>query len=221
VRLTLIRRQKEPKVEQLAKLPVTAESYALCDRSSGAVLFRVEADARGGLPVEKAASLLAVHCLMRGQVPEDYEVMLVAKQSFLHEVAERAQQLINAGRAIEPGVRISPREHEVLDGVVQNLANKEIASRLNVSERTVKFHVSSLLAKFGVSDRIALSREVAMGRTPPKPPQAEKPSLVNFPASAEVPEETESQNESNQAVANGEKSRRRLFPMFQRERYAT
>lgn len=221
MRLTLIRRQKELKAEQLTKPPVTPESYALCDRSSGAVLFRVEADSHGGLPVEKAAGLLAVHCLMRGQVPEDYEVMMVAKHSFLHDVAERAQQLINAGRAIEPGVRISPREHEVLDGIVQNLANKEIASRLNVSERTVKFHVSSLLAKFGVSDRIALSREVAMGRTPPKPPQALSPGVVDFPASGETPAETGARDNSSRAAESGEKSRRRIFPMFQRERYAT
>ncbi len=37
---------------------------------------------------------------------------------------------------------------------------------MNVSERTVKFHVSSLLAKFGVNDRMALTREVQLGRTP-------------------------------------------------------
>ena len=221
MRLTLIRRQKQLKSEQLNKPSLTPESFALCDRTSGTVQFRVEADAHGGLPVEKAAGLLAVHCLMRGRLPEDYEVMVVAKYSVLHDVAERARQLINAGRAIIPGVRISPREREVLDGIVQNLANKEIASRLNVSERTVKFHVSSLLAKFGVSDRIALSREVAMGRMPSKPVQPPSPSLLGFPVPSEAATESSVRPNATQSSANGDKSRGRLFPIFQRERYAT
>ena len=59
------------------------------------------------------------------------------------------------------GIPEFPREQEVLDGVHRSLASKEIASKLNVSVRTVKFHVSSLLAKFGVTNRITLSREVS------------------------------------------------------------
>jgi DNA-binding NarL/FixJ family response regulator len=39
---------------------------------------------------------------------------------------------------------------------LENLANKEIASRFNISERTVKFHVSNLLSKFGVRRRADL-----------------------------------------------------------------
>jgi len=53
-------------------------------------------------------------------------------------------------------VEISRREREVLDLVLENLANKEIASKLFVSERTVKFHVSNLLSKFGVRRRADL-----------------------------------------------------------------
>jgi Bacterial regulatory proteins, luxR family len=37
-----------------------------------------------------------------------------------------------------------------------NLVNKEIGSRLNISERTVKFHVSNILSKFGVRRRADL-----------------------------------------------------------------
>lgn len=48
---------------------------------------------------------------------------------------------------------LSRREQEVLNNLLENLANKEIATRLNISERTVKFHVSNLLAKFGVRRR--------------------------------------------------------------------
>lgn len=53
-------------------------------------------------------------------------------------------------------VRLSPREREVLDALLGNLSNKEIASKLNMSERTAKFHVSNLLAKYGVRRRADL-----------------------------------------------------------------
>jgi DNA-binding NarL/FixJ family response regulator len=51
---------------------------------------------------------------------------------------------------------LSRREKEVLELLLENLANKEIGSNLNISERTVKFHVSNLLGKFGVRRRADL-----------------------------------------------------------------
>jgi len=51
---------------------------------------------------------------------------------------------------------LSRREQEVLEALLENLANKEIASKLHISERTVKFHVSNLLSKFGVRRRADL-----------------------------------------------------------------
>jgi two-component system nitrate/nitrite response regulator NarL len=48
---------------------------------------------------------------------------------------------------------LSRREQDVLDALLQNLSNKEIASRLDIAERTVKFHVSNLLVKFNVQRR--------------------------------------------------------------------
>jgi DNA-binding CsgD family transcriptional regulator len=143
---------------------VRPASYVLCERASGVVRFRVEADTDGGLPVEQTASLLAMHCVVRDQRPEDFDVLIVPRGALPEALAERARQLIEAGRAIGARAKISPREQEVLVGVVQNLANKEIAARLSVSVRTVKFHVSSLLVKFGVTNRAALSREAILGR---------------------------------------------------------
>ncbi len=52
--------------------------------------------------------------------------------------------------------RLSRREQQVCDALLENLSNKEIASRLNVAERTVKFHVSNVLAKFAVRRRADL-----------------------------------------------------------------
>ncbi len=54
------------------------------------------------------------------------------------------------------GKGLSRREKEVADLLLENLSNKEIASRLHVSERTAKFHVSNLLAKYGVQRRADL-----------------------------------------------------------------
>jgi DNA-binding NarL/FixJ family response regulator len=51
---------------------------------------------------------------------------------------------------------LSQREQEVLTGLLENLANKELAQKMKISERTVKFHVSNLLAKFGVRRRADL-----------------------------------------------------------------
>jgi two-component system, NarL family, response regulator len=56
----------------------------------------------------------------------------------------------------ETVTNLSRREQEVLDSLLENLSNKEIASKLNIAERTVKFHVSNLLSKFGVRRRADL-----------------------------------------------------------------
>src|SRR5215469_16413219 len=53
---------------------------------------------------------------------------------------------------------LSRRQTEVLKGLNEGLANKEIANKLNISERTVKFHVSNLFTKFKVDSRTQLMR---------------------------------------------------------------
>jgi NarL family two-component system response regulator LiaR len=53
----------------------------------------------------------------------------------------------------EPAERLTPRERQVLELIGRGLPNKLIARELEVSEKTVKNHVSHVLAKLGVSDR--------------------------------------------------------------------
>ncbi len=48
---------------------------------------------------------------------------------------------------------LTPRERQVLGMMAEGLGNKEIAWRLQISEHTVKFHVSSILAKLNASSR--------------------------------------------------------------------
>lgn len=48
---------------------------------------------------------------------------------------------------------LTPREIEVLRMIAEGLGNKEIASKLSISDHTVKFHISSIFAKLGASNR--------------------------------------------------------------------
>ena len=205
------------------RISIFPQSYVFCERSSGAIRFRVEADSDGSLPVEKVASLLAMHCLVRGQSPEDYELMIASRESLLPEVTERTAQLLMAGRALGAGVKVTRREQQVLDGVLKHHANKEIAADLKVSERTIKFHVSSLLAKFGVSDRIALGREVQMGRAQTASlAQSAPQSLFGFPIPAPLTDAPSTHNSSSaENSAEVPRVRNRVLPMYRRERYAT
>ena len=74
---------------------------------------------------------------------------------------EATRALINATtKPPPPGQDLTEREREVLALMVEGLDNQGIADRLVVSRSTVKFHVSSILAKLGVSSRteaVALS----------------------------------------------------------------
>jgi len=97
-----------------------------------------------------------MHCLVRGQNPGDYAVLVQAEDNVLENLLEKADQLLEAGKSVHGQVRLTRREEEVLAGVSESLSNKEIANRLNIAERTAKFHVSNLLAKFDVRRRIDL-----------------------------------------------------------------
>jgi NarL family two-component system response regulator LiaR len=68
-------------------------------------------------------------------------------------VAARLVEAIAQAPGEEPVERLTPREREVLEMIGRGLPNKLIARRLEVSEKTVKNHVTHLLAKLGVSDR--------------------------------------------------------------------
>jgi DNA-binding NarL/FixJ family response regulator len=59
---------------------------------------------------------------------------------------------------------LTPREHNVLSYLARGRSNKQIASTLNISERTVKFHVSSIITKLDAANRTdAVARAAQAG----------------------------------------------------------
>jgi DNA-binding NarL/FixJ family response regulator len=83
------------------------------------------------------ALLDKVRAAVRGEMPLDPE-------------AVRAL----ASPAIDPLADLTRRERQVLALMAQGLPNKRIASRLSISEKTVKTHAGHIFAKLGVDDRL-------------------------------------------------------------------
>ena len=80
-----------------------------------------------------AAGLIVMH-------PTEVDAMFPAAEPSSRPLADLAEEL-------------TPRESEVLQMLANGLANKEIATRLSISEHTVKFHVASILGKLGAGSR--------------------------------------------------------------------
>lgn len=68
----------------------------------------------------------------------------------MNELSEPAYELFPDSKG--PG-SLTPRELEILSLVVAGLGNKEIAYRLNISDRTVQFHIRSIFEKTGARSR--------------------------------------------------------------------
>jgi DNA-binding NarL/FixJ family response regulator len=80
---------------------------------------------------------------------------------------------------IQAEERLSERELEVLQLVSEGASNSEIASRLHISQATVKSHLVHIFGKLGVTDRTAavttaLQRGILRQRTQHKPPATER-----------------------------------------------
>ncbi len=104
------------------------------------IFSALEAGADGYLlkdsdPDEIAQAIRSVH---RGESPLD---------------PKAARVLLESRRTRQQTVSLTDREREVLGLVREGLANKQIARRLTISERTVKAHLTSVFQRLGVSDR--------------------------------------------------------------------
>jgi DNA-binding NarL/FixJ family response regulator len=121
--------------EELAEVLVLT-SYSDAERIVGAL----DAGAIGYLlkDAEPEEVLAGIRAVARGESP-------------INPRAARA--LLGARRTAPLTVDLTPRESEVLGLVRKGLANKQIARRLGISERTVKAHLTSVFQTIGVADR--------------------------------------------------------------------
>lgn len=105
--------------------------------------------------IEAALDAGAVGYLLKDADPDDVidGIRSVRRgESPIHPKA--ARRLIGARRpTVAPATVLTARESEVLDLVRRGLANKQIARRLGITERTVKAHLSAIYTTIGVTDR--------------------------------------------------------------------
>ncbi len=95
---------------------------------------------------------------LRAAIAATAEGLLVLHPDFANRaLAAPGQAAHDSG----PGAQtLSPRESEILNLLATGLGNKQIASQLNISEHTVKFHVTSIFNKLNASSR---AEAVAIG----------------------------------------------------------
>ena len=86
-----------------------------------------------------------------------HEGSIWAPRRVLATFVERATSDPKKRTATAGTVSVSERELQVLELLVAGRTNKEIGAELGIEERTVKMHVSRLMQKAGVENRIALS----------------------------------------------------------------
>ncbi len=130
------------------------EEAALAANGTQALLLLSEED--GSAAKLRALPLRGWGVVLPGAPPEELEAAIAAvAQDLVVLPKPLAEQLLQEeSTAIEElSEALSAREREVLALLGRGLSNKLIARELHISEHTVKFHVSSLYAKLGVSNR--------------------------------------------------------------------
>jgi DNA-binding NarL/FixJ family response regulator len=128
---------------------------ALQDSSGAGVLPTWASPGEIRAAVEAAAAgLIVVH----PEVAEHFRLPLGAGEEPAAEAAALEPSARSPGSS--SGLRLSPRETEILNLLAAGLGNKEIAWRLKISDHTVKFHVTSIFNKLGASGR---AEAVAIG----------------------------------------------------------
>jgi DNA-binding NarL/FixJ family response regulator len=138
-----------------AQLPDTHVIILTTYNTDDLVFEGIKAGAKGYLLKDATSETLveAIHGVVRGESQLDPgvarkvlgEFQRLASQPPPRPSTERPEDL-----DVEP---LTPREEEVLHLLVEGLSNKEIGTRLNLTEGTVKNYVSAIIAKLQANDR--------------------------------------------------------------------
>ena len=106
--------------------------------------------------VQNALKAGAVGYLMKNVTARELAAAIkAAKDGKMILSPEAAQALVRASQQAHETESLTEREREVLKLMVDGLNNAEIAERLVVSLSTVKYHISNILMKLGVDNRVA------------------------------------------------------------------
>jgi len=106
--------------------------------------------------VQNALKAGAVGYLMKNVSARELAAAIrAAKDGKMTLSPEAAQALVRASQQAQETETLTEREQEVLKLMVEGLNNAEIAERLVVSLSTVKYHISNILMKLGVDNRVA------------------------------------------------------------------
>ncbi len=106
--------------------------------------------------VQKALQAGATGYLMKNvSARELADAIRAAHKGKMTLSPEAAQALAHAAANQAEGAELTGREREVLKLMVEGLNNAEIAERLVVSLSTVKYHISNILSKLQVDNRVA------------------------------------------------------------------
>ncbi|MFL6106857.1 MAG: response regulator, partial [Marmoricola sp.] len=130
---------------------IEATRTLLDDGFEGAVVMLTSFSDRDR--VTDALSAGAVGYLLKDSEPEAVLSAVRAAASGHAPIDPRVAGALLPSRTPSPGAELSAREREVLDLVAEGLANKQIARRLGITERTVKVHLGSVFRRIGVADR--------------------------------------------------------------------
>ncbi|MER3437154.1 MAG: DNA-binding response regulator [Chloroflexota bacterium] len=106
--------------------------------------------------LDPAKILDTVHAVLRGENLLHQAVL--AHPNLARRVLGEFRSLSEGQAPGAPEVTLSPRELEVLDCLVMGHSNKEIGDALFITEQTVKNHMTSVLRKLQVDDRVAALR---------------------------------------------------------------
>lgn len=129
---------------------VAATRHLLANGFAGAVVVLTSFSDRGRVADALAAG--AVGYLLKDSEPGDVLAAIRAAAAGHAPLDPRVARILLPG-ASDAAHGLSSRETEVLGLVAEGLANKQIARRLGISERTVKVHLGSVFRRIGVTDR--------------------------------------------------------------------
>ena len=151
---------------RLRRLPDGPHVLVLTTFDLDEYVFRALSAGAGGFLLKDAAPERLVEAVLTVAAGE-----ALLAPALTRRLIERYLQTPPARSGPDPAADLSPREREVWELVARGLSNAEIAGTLVVTEATVKAHVTRLLAKLGVRDRVqAVVRAYETGLVRPGAP---------------------------------------------------